>query len=217
MKTALIMAVLMACLPAWGSANQPMDALKQSVDQSLRILNDPAYSDDGRKAAQRRELWRILEQIFDFREFSRRVLARHWHKFTPQEQADFVELFGDFVHIYYLSRLQDRYNSEQLIYLDQNLIGNSKAVVNVEVTWKYKNIPVEIKMIKRGDAWKIYDLSTLGIGAVSFYRSQFRAVLRDKPPGHVLDILRKKIKKSEEKVRQKYSHKQVDSFTLVLD
>jgi phospholipid transport system substrate-binding protein len=195
----------MTCLPHPGFADQPIDVLKKSIDQSISILNDPAFSDARQKASQRQELWQILKLLFDFEEFSKRVLARNWHKFTTPQQAEFVELFGNFVHIYYLSRLQDKYNNETITFLDQNLISDSRAVVNVEVIWKYKNIPVEVKMLKRGDSWKVYDLSALGISAVSFYRSQFRAVLRKESPRHVLDILKGKIKKSEEKVQQKYS------------
>lgn len=204
LKTVLMMVVVVMCLPFSSSADQPIDALKKSIDQSISILNDPNYNHDGHRELQRQKLWEILEQIFDFEEFSRRVLARSWHKFTIRQQAEFVKLFGNFVNIYYLSRLQDKYNNEQLTYLDQHLISDSKAVVNVEVLWKYKNIPVEIKMIKRGDSWRVYDLSALGINAISFYRSQFRAVLRKQSPAHVLEILKGKIKKSEEKVRRQY-------------
>ena len=205
LKTALIIVVVITCLPSLSFAVQPIDVLKQSIDQSISILNDPTYNHSGQKELQRQKLWEILEQLFDFEEFSRRVLARNWRLFTPQQQAEFVDLFGNFVNIYYLSRLQDKYHNETLTYIDQTLISNSRAVVNVEVYWKTKNIPVEIKMLKRGGAWKVYDLSALGISAVSFYRSQFRAVLNKESPAYVLDILRDKIKKSEEKVRQQYS------------
>ena len=205
LKTALIIVVVITCLPSLSSADQPIEVLRKSIDQSISILNDPIYNDAGQKALQRQKLWEIFEQLFDFEEFSRRVLARNWRLFAPQQQAEFVELFGNFVNIYYLSRLQDKYNNETLTYIDQNLISDSRAVVNVEVLWKSQNISVEIKMLKRGGSWKVYDLSALGISAVSFYRSQFRAVLREKSPAHVLEILRDKIKKSEEKVRQQYS------------
>ena len=201
----ILIMVVVTCLPAVSNADQPIDVLKESIDQSIRILNDPIYKDYQQKAAQRQELWQILKRLFDFEEFCRRVLARGWHKFTPRQQVQFVELFGNFVNIYYLSKLQDKYDNEQLTYLDQNIIGDSKAVVNVEVLWEYKNIPVEIRMIKRGDSWKVYDLSALGVSAVSFYRSQFRAVLRTESPDHVLDMLKEKIKRSERKVQQQYS------------
>ncbi len=205
LKTVLTVVVVLACLPSFSYANQPIDVLKESIDRSIRILKDPTYNHAGQKELQRQKLWEIMEQIFDFEEFSRRVLARNWRLFTPQQRTQFIELFGNFVNFYYLSRLQAKYDNETLSYVDQNLIGDSRAVVKVEVFWKFKNIPVEIKMLKRGDTWKVYDLSALGVSAISFYRIQFRAVLHKKSPEDVLAVLRNKVKKAEEKVRRQYS------------
>ena len=205
LKTVLIVVVILACLPSFGYANQPIDVLKESIDRSIRILKDPTYNHAGQKELQRQKLWEIMEQTFDFEEFSRRVLARNWRLFTPQQRAQFIELFGNFVNFYYLARLQAKYDNETLNYVEQSLIGDSKAVVKVEIFWKFKNIPVEIKMLKRGDTWKVYDLSALGVSAISFYRIQFRAVLRKKSPEDVLAVLRNKVKKAEEKVRRQYS------------
>ncbi len=205
LKTVLIVLVALACPPSFSYANQPIDVLKESIERSISILKDPIYNHAGQKELQRQKLWEIMEQIFDFEEFSRRVLARNWRLFTPQQRAQFVELFGKFVDLYYLSRLQAKYDNETLNYVDQNLIGDSRAVVKVEVFWKFTNIPVEIKMLKRGDTWKVYDLSALGVSAISFYRIQFRAVMRKKSPEDVLALLRNKVKKAEEKVRRQYS------------
>ena len=147
LKTVLMIVFVISCLPSLSLANQPIDVLKKSIDQSIRILNDPIYKAAGQKALQRQKLWEILKQLIDFKEFSRRVLAGNWRLFTPQQQKEFVELFGNFVNIYYLSKLQDQYDNETLTYVDQNLISDSKAVVRVEVFWKSRNVPIEIKMI----------------------------------------------------------------------
>ena len=207
LKTVLMIVFVISCLPSLSLANQPIDVLKKSIDQSIRILNDPIYKAAGQKALQRQKLWEILKQLIDFKEFSRRVLAGNWRLFTPQQQKEFVELFGNFVNIYYLSKLQDQYDNETLTYVDQNLISDSKAVVRVEVFWKSRNVPIEIKMIKHKGTWRVYDLTALGISAISFYRSQFRVVLSENSPADVLAILRDKIRESEEKVRRQYSRK----------
>jgi phospholipid transport system substrate-binding protein len=206
MRKALIIVAVLTILSTFGYAEQPIDTLQNSIDQSISILTDPVYENDSQKDIQRQKLWEVLKQIFDFKEFSKRVLARNWLKFTPQQREEFVELFGNFVHVYYLSKLQDKYNNEKVILIDQNLISHHKAVVKIKVLWKRQEIPVEVKMFKRDDSWKVYDISALGISAVSFYRSQFQAVLRKETPEHVLEQLKDKIKQSEEKIRQKYGH-----------
>jgi phospholipid transport system substrate-binding protein len=203
MTKALIILVVLTSLSSLSYAEQPIEALQKSIDRSINILTDSNYQDQSQKEIQRQRLWRELTQIFDFQEFSKRVLTRYWRKFTSQQREDFVELLGNFVNIYYLSKLQERYNNEKVTLIDQNMITRTKAVVKATVRWQNKDVPLEIKMLKRGDAWKVYDISVLGISAVGLYRGQFQAILRKESPQHVIEMLKEKIKEAEEKIRQK--------------
>jgi phospholipid transport system substrate-binding protein len=203
MTKALIILVVLTSLSSLSFAQQPIEALQKSIDQSIDILTDTNYQDRSQKDVQRQRLWQELIQIFDFQEFSKRILARYWRKFTPRQREDFVELLGNFVNIYYLSRLQERYNNEKVTLMGQNMISRTKAVVQANVRWQNKDVPLEIKMLKRGDSWKVYDITALGISAVGLYRGQFQAILRKESPEHVIEMLKEKIKKAEEKIRQK--------------
>lgn len=202
MNKALIIVVVVGFY-SHSYAEHPIDVLQKSIDKSINILNDSNYKDQSRKELQRQRLWQELNHIFDFKAFSKRVLARYWLKFTPAQREEFVVLFGDFVNIYYLSRLQERYNNEKVTLLEQNLISYSKAVVKASVRWKNKEVPIEIKMLKRDGSWKVYDISALGISAVGFYRGQFQAILHKESPEELLEKLKEKIKISDEKLREK--------------
>jgi phospholipid transport system substrate-binding protein len=202
-KALIVVAIILAELSAFAYAEQPLEALQKSIDQGIRILNDPIYKNYDQKDIQRQKLSEILNQIFNFKEFCRRVLGTNWLKFTPQQRTEFTELFAKFVNVYYLTRLQDKYNNETLIFVDQKMISYSKAVVHVKVLWKKLEIPVEIKMVKRSDSWKAYDIVALGISAIRFYRGQFQAILRKESPAQVIDRLKVKVSKIEEKLQQK--------------
>jgi phospholipid transport system substrate-binding protein len=203
MRKALIILVVLTSISSFSYAQQPIEALQKSIDQSINILTDSNYKDQSQKELQRQKLWQELNQIFDFKEFSKRVLARYWRKFTPQQREDFVDLIGNFVNIYYLSRLQEKYNNEKVTLMGQNMISRTKAVVQANVRWQNKDVPLEIKLLKRGDSWKVYDIAALGISAVGLYRGQFQAILRKESPEHVIEMLKEKIRKTEEKIRQK--------------
>jgi len=203
MKKVLTIVVALVGFYSLSYAEQPIEAIRKSIDKSINILNDSNYKDQSQKELQRQKLWLELKHIYDFKAFSKRVLARHWRKFTPSQREKFVELFGHFVNVYYLSRLQEKYNNEKITLLEQNLISYSKAVVKASVRWKNKEVPIEIKMLKRGDSWKIYDLSALGISAISFYRGQFQAILQKESPEDVIEKLKEKIKMAEEKLHKK--------------
>jgi phospholipid transport system substrate-binding protein len=198
MKKVLVAVVMiLAELSTFAYAEQPLDTLQKLIDQGITVLNDPMYKDTAQKDTQRQKLSEILNQIVDFREFCRCALARNWLKFKPQQLYEFTELFSKFVAVFYLSMLQDNYNKEKVILIGQDLISDSKAVVRVKVLWKNLEVPVEIKMIRRGDSWKAYDIIILGISAVRFYGAQFQAVLRKQTPAQIIDRLKLKIRKIE--------------------
>ncbi|UCE52127.1 MAG: ABC transporter substrate-binding protein, partial [Desulfobacterales bacterium] len=146
-KALIVVAIFLADLSTFAYAEQPLDALQKSIEKSISILNDPIYRDTTQKDTQRQRLWEVLKKSFDFKEFSRRILATNWLKFTPHQRKEFTELFAKFVKVYYLTRLQDKYNNEKVIFVSQNIISYSKAVVQVKVLWKNQEVPVEIKMV----------------------------------------------------------------------
>ncbi|NIV72592.1 hypothetical protein GWN26_11540, partial [Candidatus Saccharibacteria bacterium] len=81
--------ILMA-LPALADGEQPIEALQRGVEAGFRVLKDPEFISADRKEAQQQQLRIILEQLFDFRVFSKKVLASNWKKFTPQQRKEFV-------------------------------------------------------------------------------------------------------------------------------
>ena len=185
--------------PSYGQ--QPIDVIRKSIDQGIRILKDPRYKDADQKKLQRQRLSEILEQTFDFSEFSKRVLAGNRVKFISQQRKEFTGLFAKFINLYYLTRLQDRYNDENIVLRQQEFISHSRAVVKVLVLWRSQEIPVDIKMIRHSEIWKAYDVSALGISAVGFYRAQFNWILQKKSPSQLIEQLKKKIKELEKKDR----------------
>lgn len=205
MKKGLVIVGILWSLSTSSYAEQPLDILRNSVDESINILNDSGYEDSSRKETQRQKLWLILKQIFDFQEFTKLALGRNWNTFTPPQQREFTELFSKFVNIYYLTRLQDRYHNEEVIFINQNLISSTRAVVHVKVLWKNQEVPVDIKMLRRRDTWRVYDIVALGISAVKFYRAQFQELLRNESPAQVIERLKVKIQKIEAKIQHNKS------------
>jgi len=180
-------------LPALCFGEQPIDVLQKNIEEGLNILRDPQYNESSRKKAQTARLWIVTREIFDFEEFSRRVLASYWPKFLPRQQKDFTAVFAEFLGKFYLRRVQARYNGETVFYLGQKLIGKSRALVDIKVLWKNLEVPVSVRMTNRSGTWKVYDLSALGISALSNYRSQFHWILKKQSPDQVIELLRAKL------------------------
>jgi phospholipid transport system substrate-binding protein len=195
----LVSFLILSAIPVFADGDQPIEALRKGIEEGLRVLQDPKYKGAEQKEAQQQQLGIILAQLFDFREFSRRVLASNWKHFTLPQRKEFVAVFREFLSKFYLGKLQEKYKDETLIYVDQEFITPTRALVNVLVVWKGQKIPVDLRMIKRKGWWKVYDIQVLGISAVRNYRAQFQAILRKETPGQVIERLKQKIEQIEQK------------------
>ena len=190
---------VLTAIPSLADGDEPIEALQKGVEEGLRLLHDPRFKNDELKDAQQRKLGIILQQLFDFREFSRRVLASNWKDFTPLQRKEFVRVFTEFLSKFYLGKLQEKYKDETLIYVGQELKSPTRALVNIKVVWKGQKIPVDLRMIKRKGLWKVYDIQVLGISAVRNYRAQFKSLLSKETPAQVIDRLKQKIEQIEQK------------------
>ena len=191
---------ILVTLPVLAHAQQPLEDLRQEVEKGIQVLEDARFKDASMKKIQQQKLWEVMQQIFDFQEFSRRVLASHWKRFTPEQRDEFSQRFAEFLGKFYLSRVQRRYNGEKVFYVSQKLISESRALAEIKVLWKDVEIPVELRMKKSNGTWKVYDLTALGINAVANYRAQFHGILKKQTPEEVIEALKAKIRQLDKGV-----------------
>ena len=192
-NTAFFLLLFFTVTPSFSFAQQPLEALQQGIDKTISVLEDPQFEDPARKQEQQQLLREIMLQVFDFKEFSKRVLGSHWRKYNLQQRDEFVRVFSEFLGKFYLARLQKRYNKERVKYLKQQMVSKSRALVEIEVLWRSLKIPVQLRMTNRSGQWKVYDLSVIGINAVSNYRAQFKWILSRQSPQQIIGRLRDKI------------------------
>lgn len=186
----LVASLLTLATAAHGS--QPMDDLKKSIDDGLRILQDPQYQPADRKAMQQQHLRQVLYRDFDFAEFSKRVLADKWGLFTDAQRFEFVEAFSRFLADHYMARLQQRYTDEKVVLRGQTITAPGRAVVTSGVSWMNREFTVEVRMHARGGKWKVYDVSVIGISAVQIYRAQFQEIMRTHSPSQVIELIKRR-------------------------
>lgn len=188
----ILLAAMLAMAPA-ADASQPGDTVRQAIEDGRYILKDPFYQPADRKPLQRERLRGLLHRDFDFREFSRRVLADKWVLFSPLQRDEFVQVFSRFLADFYLSRLQRSYTDETATVRDQTIVAPGKALVRANVVWRSQEFPIDIRLHDRGGGWKIYDLSALGISAVQLYRAQFQMLMRNQTPAEVIELIKSRL------------------------
>jgi phospholipid transport system substrate-binding protein len=169
------LAALLAAGPAWAGA--PTDQLKGSIERAVKILEDPALKQDGRVAERRTAIRKVANDIFDFAETARRSLGRHWQNRTDAEREEFIKLFGDLLERSYISKI-DLYGGERITYLGESVDGDLATVRTKMTTKQGAEVPIDYRMLRRGDRWFIYDVSIEGVSLVSNYRTQFNKIIQ---------------------------------------
>ena len=202
-KSFFICVLLVLSTPSVSHSEQPIDVLQKSINTGIAILEDPQYQDITEKNRQQEILCETAWEAFDFKEFSKRVLGSNWRTFTSRQREQFLDVFSKFLCKYYITRLQERYTGEKVVYLSQQSLADSRALVKVNVLWKGVEVPVEVRMLKRNDTWKVYDIIVLGVSGVRNYRAQFQTILLKQSPMQVIGLIEKRIKQEEKRAHNK--------------
>jgi phospholipid transport system substrate-binding protein len=175
-------AVTMACLLALliareAGAGVPSDQLQGRVQRVVRILEDPALKRQDKRGERREAIRTAANDIFDFREISARTLGRHWQQRTPAERDEFVRLFSALLEWSYFSKIET-FSGEKVVFTGESLDGDVAMVRTRIVTKQGTEIPVDYRMFRQGDRWRVYDVTIEGISLVANYRTQFNAIIQ---------------------------------------
>lgn len=160
---------------AW--AGEPTDQLRTSVDQVIRILDDPAMKSESKAKERRAAIRREADKIFDFEETARRALGPHWQSLSEKDRQEFVSLFADLLERAYVSKIE-RYSGEKITYAGDSVSGDVATVKTRFITKKGSEVPLDYRMLKRGDRWLVYDVNVEGVSLVANYRTQFNKIIQ---------------------------------------
>jgi phospholipid transport system substrate-binding protein len=184
-----VVLVLIVSVAAPARAGAPTDTLKQTVDQVIKILSDPALRDN--HEARRTQVRKVAENIFDYPDTARRSLGPHWNARTPEQQQEFVKLFADILDRAYISKI-DLYQGERVQYTGETIDGNEATVKTLIAAKQGTDIPVDYRMHLKNGRWVVYDVIIEGVSLVSNYRTQFNKIIQTESYDALVQRLRAK-------------------------
>jgi len=180
------------------TAGEPTELIQKTTDRVIAILNDPSLKGPDKTEEKVRKIREAVDERFAWEEISRRTLARHWKERTPAERAEFIKLFGMLLERTYLDKVKEGYSGEKVLYGREKVEGRYGLVGVTIVTKQNTEIPVEYRMLKKGDNWFIYDISIEGVSLVNNYRKQFSHILSRSSYNELLEKLRAKVEGTED-------------------
>ena len=178
-------------LAAGAEAGEATDQLRTSVDQAVKILDDPTLKKPEHANERRAQLRKTAEAIFDYRETAKRSVARHWQGRTPQEQDEFVALFADLLERSYMGKIE-QYGGEKISYVSESVEGDLATVKTRILTKTKQEAPVDYRLLKSGNQWLVYDVIIEGVSLVGNYRNQFNRIIQTSSYGELVKRMKTK-------------------------
>ncbi|NJO55329.1 MAG: ABC transporter substrate-binding protein [Rhodospirillales bacterium] len=151
--------------------------IENLADEAIAALTPTDISRDERVRRARA----LLRQNFGVETIAQFVLGRHWRTATPDERAEFMSLFEDFVVDTYVDRF-GRYTGQKLdVYEVTTESATGDAIVRsqipraaaepIQVGWRVRN---------QADGLKVIDIYVEGVSLGVTQRSDFASVIRNK-------------------------------------
>lgn len=117
---------------------------------------------------------KVLPHI-DFEQMTRLILGHYWRSTTPQQRQDLVSAFRTFlVRIYSNDLGTYRGQTMKVEPLHMAPGATDVTVRNLYLSPGKAPVPIDYRMSKTPQGWKIYDIVVDRISLVQTYRSQFQ-------------------------------------------
>lgn len=172
-----LVVLLLSTPTVW--ATMPEEIVRQTSDQMLAELTHRKQE----LQASPGKIYDLVEHVvlprFDFQRMSRLVLGKYWPRASDSEKSSFVNAFREMLVRTYATALLN-YSGQEIVYLPvQRNASSDEVTVNTQVQSSGAlPIPIDYRLYRDGDDWKVFDVSIDGISLVSNYRSSFASQIR---------------------------------------
>jgi phospholipid transport system substrate-binding protein len=162
--------------PLLATAGTATEAVKSTIDQVVRLLEDKELNKPDRVMERRQQLQKIIGDRFNYEEMAKRSLGAHWNQLNETQRQEFVELFQQLLLRTYTGRIES-YSGEQTQYLGERREGDY-AEVRTKLIARKGELPIDYRLLSNSGDWHVYDIVVDGISMSSNYRGQFTNIIR---------------------------------------
>ena len=161
-------------------------ASAQAVDQSTpdslikNVVSDVMASVKSDPEIQKGNIPRIVDLVekkivpyTDMRRTTEMAMGPNWKKATPEQQAQLVSEFKNLLIRTYsgaLSQLRDQTIQFKPL---RAAPDDKEVVVKTVVIGRGDPVPLDYRLEKTANGWRVYDMNIMGVWLVEAYRNQF--------------------------------------------
>lgn len=191
----LVFSLTFLVTPFARAADGDGTATVRAANQTLQTLlkkNAAAGSAEEKKLTA--ELNDKLRGFLDVDELGRRALGENAKKFSAEELAEFTRLLREIVEANYLRAMRSQLEYEVAYNKESTEGTNLRVATTVKTKGKgpQRTIDIDYVLHKDGNALRVFDLVTDGVGLVENYKSQFNRIIVKEGAAGLLTRMRKK-------------------------
>ncbi len=171
---------------ARAAANDAALFIDQLGNQAIQTLRATNLTLDQREARFRG----LLSQGFDLHFIGRFVLGRYWRRATPDQQSDYIALYGEYLLQTYSARLGG-YTDESFTVIGARQVNDKDVVVSTRlVRPSGPEIAADWRVRVIDGQFRIIDIMVEGISMAITQRSEFASVVQRDGIDGLLTLLR---------------------------
>ncbi len=197
---AFLVLVVLLFVASEVSAGPATDQLKGTLEQIIKVLNDPSLKSPEKVGTRRDLLLKLIKGRFQEEEFSKRVLGSYWKERTEEEKKEFIKIFIELLARTYFDKI-DMYlakaknlSNNNIHYLNETVKGDYAVVATKVIISQDNELPVYYRLINNNNNWLVCDIAIEGVSLVKNYRAQFTEMLADSSFKDVIAKLEAKLK-----------------------
>jgi len=182
------------CLGAVGTAlaevSQPRDLVMSTAQRMLDKIAEEKVALDRNPRLIDTFVIDIVLPHFDFEKMARSVLGKYWRKANTKQRGRFIEEFRKLLVRTYATALFE-YSDQEIIYapMPPGTTGDD-VTVRTEIDQPGGlPIPINYRLERKGDTWKVYDVTIDGVSLISNYRTSFGGEIRKQGIDALLDSM----------------------------
>ncbi len=169
---------LAAPLSAMAQQGEASRSLQQRHEEVTRLMRRSATTDAERQRRSQ-EVTRILSELLDYEELSRRSLGEHWEQRSAPERQRFVQLLRQLVERNYETNLERIHDFE--VRYGQERAADDAVTVNTEARSRTERrqppVAIDYSLHRVNGQWRVFDIVTDGVSLVGNYRRQFHRII----------------------------------------
>jgi phospholipid transport system substrate-binding protein len=172
--------VVLGLLTGAAGAGEPLDKIRETVEDVLSILGDETLQAPERRELRRGKLRQAVQQRFGLEEMARRALGRHWRDLSADQRQEFVALFSDLLERSYVGKIEGTGAGSQVAYAKETIDDEGFASVLTVITNRLgSQVEVEYRLLRRDGTtpWEVYEIVIEGVSLINNYRTQFNNII----------------------------------------